>query len=439
LGLRASLAPLTLACELLLILKECGSVVPRVGGHAFAIVDIPIASQSDVHILLYEETVNMKGKTNSFLISAMGIGLALMLQVVCPRRLQAQGDTPKYEVDLSWPKPLPDKWVTGSIGGICADNQDHVFVLNRHNLTDNELDAGHQAPPVLEFDTEGGVVNSWGDPEVLGLGGFHSCMVDRENNVWMTYVGDGIVQKYSHNGKLLLQIGKKGVVDSSDGTLTGKALNSSHTAFFRPSGIAFDPKNGDLYISDGEYLDGNHRVAVFDRDGQFLRQWGPHRAENETGDAWKVLVVCVSVDIDGNVYTCDRVAHRLQMFDRMGNFKKNIPIPFEQRSQYTTTGPGHPPGAWGLVVPGAWGTAVSVSFSRDPEQKFMFVSNEDDEQIEILDRASGRILSSFGRAGHQVGEFTHLHHTTIDSKGNIYVGEVSVGARIQKFKLVGSQ
>jgi DNA-binding beta-propeller fold protein YncE len=264
-------------------------------------------------------------------------------------------------------------------------------------------------------------------------------MVDRENNVWLTYVGDGIVQKYSHDGKLLFQIGKKGVVDSSDGTLTGKALNSSHTSFFRPSGIAFDPKTDDVYISDGEYLDGNHRVAVFDRNAQFLRQWEPHRAENETSDAWRVLVVCVAVDIDGNVYTCDRPAHRLQVFDRMGNFRKNIPIPFEQRSQYTTTGPGHTPGAWGLVVPGAWGTAVCVTFSRDREQKFMFVSNEDDEQVEILDRASGRILSSFGRAGHQLGEFTHLHHTAIDSKENIYVGEVGVGERVQKFKIVGSQ
>lgn len=408
-------------------------------GHALARVDIIIVSQLAMCALWHEGAMNINRTRNSFLMTVMCTGLTLALQIVCPQRLQAQGDTPKYEVDPSWPRPLPDRWVTGSIGGICVDNQDHVFLLNRHNLTDNELDAGHQAPPVIEFDSEGNVVNSWGDPEVLGLGSFHSCMVDRENNVWLTYVGDGILQKYSHTGKLLLQIGKKGVVDSSDGTLKGKALNSSHAAFFRPSGISFDPKNGDVYISDGEYLDGNHRVAVFDSNGQFLRQWEPHRAENETGDAWRVLVVCVAVDVDGNVYTCDRPAHRLQVFDRMGNFKKNIPIPFEQRSEYTTTGPGHTPGAWGLVVPGAWGTAVSVSFSRDQEQKFMFVSNEDGEQVEILDRASGRILSSFGRVGHQVGEFTHLHHTAIDSKGNIYVGEVGVGERVQKFRIVGSQ
>jgi DNA-binding beta-propeller fold protein YncE len=380
----------------------------------------------------------VKRKTSS-LIFATCVGLAIAPGILCPQALQAQGDVPKYAVDPSWPKPLPDNWITGMIGGVCVDAQDHVFILNRRNLTDNELDAGRQAPPVIEFDPEGNVVNSWGDPDVLGLGGFHSCMVDRENNVWLTFVGDGILQKYSHDGKLLLQIGKKGVVDSSDGTLKGTALNSSHAAFFRPSGIAFDPKNDDVYISDGEVLGGNHRVAVFDRNGQFLRQLEPHRAAEETGDAWRVLVVCVAIDNEGNVYTCDRPAHRLQVFDRMGNFQKNIPIPFEQRSQYSTTGPGHTPGAWGLVVPGGWGTAVSVNFSRDPAQKFMFVSNEDDEQVEILDRASGRILTHFGRGGHQVGEFNHLHHLAVDSKGNIYTGEVLVGERVQKFKIVGSQ
>lgn len=421
------------------IFNEHRSVITWVARQAFGADDVLIASQSDAQVLRYGEAVNMGGKRNSLVGWLMCIGLALAFQIACPQKCSAQTGVPKYEVDSSWPKPLPDEWVTGMIGGICVDRQDHVFVLNRHNLTDNELDAGHQAPPVIEFDSAGNVVNSWGDPNVLGLGGFHSCMVDRDNNVWMTWVGDGIVQKYSHDGKLLLQIGKKGVVDTSDGTLTGKPLNSSHSSFFRPSGIAFDPTNGDVYISDGEYYGANHRVAVFDPNGNFLRQWGEHRAEDETGDAWRVLVVCVAVDVDGNVYTCDRAAHRLQVFDRMGNFRKNIPIPFDQRSDYSTTGPGHTPSSWGLIVPGGWGTAVSVSFSPDRQQKYMFASNEDDEQVEILDRASGRILSHFGRVGHQVGEFTHLHHTAVDSKGNIYVGEVGAGERIQKFKIVGTQ
>ena len=98
----------------------------------------------------------------------------------------------------------------------------------------------------------------------------HGCKIDHENNLWTAGNGDGIIQKYSHDGKLLMQIGKRGVVDTSDGTLRGRAMNSSHTQFDMPSDIAVDPENGDVYVSDGY---GNSRIAVFNREGEFLRQW----------------------------------------------------------------------------------------------------------------------------------------------------------------------
>jgi hypothetical protein len=354
------------------------------------------------------------------------VGL-IALGIACSLRSYAQ-NPPTFEVDPSWPRPLPNLWVTGGIGGVCIDAQDHVFILNRRDLTDNELDAGHQAPPVIEFNSQGDVVNSFGDLSVVP-DHLHGCTVDRENNVWLTGSEDGIVQKYSHDGKLLLQIGKKGVVDSSDGTLKGKPLNSSHTDFFKPSAIAIDPGNGDFYVADGENPGGNHRVAVFDRAGKFLRQWDLHRTEMEVGDAFLPVVHCVVLSNDGLVYACDRRAQRLQVFDKMGNFQKNIEIKFEQRSHYAA-GPEH--------KPGAVGTAVWVAFSPDPAQKFMYLTNQDDEQIEILDRVTGQPLSSFGRAGHQVGEFTYAHFTAVDSQGNLYVAEVGWGKRIQKFKIVGS-
>src|SRR5262245_50457268 len=91
--------------------------------------------------------------------------------------LQSRAQTaPKYEVDPYWPKPLPNLWVTGSVGGVCTDARDHVFIVNRRNLTDNELDAAYQAPWVIEFDPDGNVVNSWGDANVLGPGR-HACYV----------------------------------------------------------------------------------------------------------------------------------------------------------------------------------------------------------------------------------------------------------------------
>ncbi len=136
--------------------------------------------------------------------------------------LSAQGNAPKFEVDPAWPKPLPNLWVTGGVGGVCIDSRDHVFILNRRDLTDNDLDAGHQAPVVIEFDPEGNVVNSFGDPDTTPNTP-HGCAVDVDNNLWITGTGDGMVQKYSHDGsKLLLQIGQHGVMDSSDGSAKGK-------------------------------------------------------------------------------------------------------------------------------------------------------------------------------------------------------------------------
>jgi len=69
----------------------------------------------------------------------------------------------------------------------------------------------------------------------------------------------------------------------------------------------------------------------------------------------------------------------------------------------------------------------------------MYIVNEIDEQISIVDRATGRVLDSFGRPGHQIGEFMHAHTMAVDSKGNIYVGESVEGRRVQKFRLVTSK
>ena len=106
----------------------------------------------------------------------------------------------------------------------------------------------------------------------------------------------------------------------------------------------------------------------------------------------------------------------------MGNFKRNI---------WIRTGT--------ATLPDPRGTAWWVAFSIDPEQKFMYVMNGRNEQVHILDHASGKILSSFGRPGHQLGSFIHGHTIAFDSKGNLYVAETDNGRRIQKFKVVASR
>src|SRR3989454_2004152 len=253
------------------------------------------------------------------MIKAGILTLAIGAGIIYVTAARAQSGAPRYEADVSWPKPMPDRWVLGGLGGVCVDAQDHVFILNRQDVIEGDLNGGKLAPPIIEFDPAGNVVNSWGDPKLLDPR-LHSCRVDKDNNIWIASAPSGMVQKYSHDGsKLLLQIGKKGVVDSSDGTAKGTPLNSNAAIFFMPSSVSVDPRNGDVYVSDGEGAGSNRRVAVIDATGKFLRQWQPEGMDT---------VHCMALANDGLVYVCNRNGSRIQVYDTMGALKRTIEVPW---------------------------------------------------------------------------------------------------------------
>ncbi|MGH9356644.1 MAG: hypothetical protein ACRD10_10990 [Terriglobia bacterium] len=358
-------------------------------------------------------------------ICGVVITIAVSLVIFAPSALKAQAGakqkpaSPRFEVDASWPKPLPNRWVTGEVGGTCVDAHDHVFIVNRDNLTSAEKRNAKSAPPVIEFDPEGNVVNSWGDPSVLP-GGPHGCFVDSHDNVWIAGKLDGIVQKYTHDSKtLLLQIGTRGKFDTSDGTIDGAPLNSSHTQLNEPAGMAVDPADGDVYVADGY---GNRRVAVFDRKGRFLRQWGRQGtlAEDKAGVGGVFLgnVHCTVLANDGLVYVCDRLGDRVQIFTKMGKFVRNVFV--------------NP--AAGEII--GRGTAWWLAFSPDKAQKYMYVADGGDEAIWIFDRATGTALSRFGQPGHQAGNFSFLHTIAVDLNGNLIAGETIDGRRVQRLRLL---
>src|SRR5713101_6564451 len=185
---------------------------------------------------------------NPFRLAAHAVMMALAIGL-CPSASQAQ-NAPKYAVDATWPKDLPKDWIAGQLGGVCMGAQDHVYVVNRRNITDEEKETSISAPSIIKFDNDG--------------------------NVWVAGNGDGAIQKYAPDGKLLMQIGTRGKFDSVDGTRRGKGLNAAQDQFHMPAGMVVDPGNGDVYVADGY---GNRRVAVFATDGKFLRQWGRQATE----------------------------------------------------------------------------------------------------------------------------------------------------------------
>lgn len=329
-------------------------------------------------------------------------------------------EIPRFELDTGWPQiPLGDNWLTGGIGGMCVDSRDHVYLLNRQNVVEDDLDGARLAPPIVELDAEGKVVGGWGEPGLQG-GRLHDCHVDAQQNMWVVDAATGHIQKYSPGGdELLLQIGVSDAFDSSDGTREGSPLNSERAQFFLPSAIDIDPTNGDVYIADGELPGGNSRIAVMNKDGEFLRQWRLFRAAGE--DNIIELPHCIRLSNDGLVYVCDRRADRIQVFDRQGNFLHNISVEFTPLTPPENRNSGER------------GSAVVLDFSEDPEQRHLYVVNQNSVMVDVLDRQTGELVTSFGNGpGRYRGQFELPHGMGVDTRGNVYIAEQE-GRRVQRF------
>jgi len=414
----------------------------------------------------------MRGKHYVY-AGAVGLAVAAALSLSVS---VTQADTknppklPSFVADGSWPKmPLPSAgeygtplviststgkpkpWSTGEVAGTCVDSQDHVFIVTRGNLVNSpETLDSVPAAPVIEFDPAGNVVNAWGDRNVLP-NGIHGCFIDYQDNVWIAGNGDGIVQKYPHDGSHfpLLQIGTRGVCDNPPANTCGNSggnplANRSHTLLNQPANMYIDPnpdpvtgQRGSIYIADGY---GNHRVVVFSAGGTWLRQWGGVAGvvNNPSTDSPGLFASgdgghphCITGGNDDLLYVCDRADDRIQVFTKTGVYQgvpgKPVRIIPVVPGTGMTLGIG---GAPGLATAGS---AWDLAFSNDDAQTFMFEVDGGNEIVHIMSRVLGTILSGFGAPGLQAGQFTFLHSVVLDSKGNLYTGETINGRRVQKF------
>ncbi len=356
---------------------------------------------------------------------------------------------PKFEVDPFWPKPLPNKWHIGQTIGVGVDAQDHVWIIHRvDSLSESEVsEEGAKAPPVLAFDQAGNVIASWGGPDPQHRYDWpnsnHGISIDQKGNVWIggNGGGDAHILKFTQAGQFLAQFGHANPPCLTAGPPTPAAANGSPACsndmenFGRVAKIVIDAKANEAYIADG-YL--NKRVAVIDMDsGKIKRYWGaygnkpddtnfgPYNTEWWQGTKWsdsakvqqfRTPVHCAEVSNDGLVYVCDRPNDRIQVFTKDGKFvTERIVAP-------KTLGDGS---TWDIV------------FSRDAEQKYMYLADGKNELVYVMDRKKLEILTSFGDGGRQPGQFFAVHSIASDSKGNLYTTETYEGRRVQKFVYKG--
>ncbi len=325
---------------------------------------------------------------------------------------------PRFQLDSNWPKlPLGQRWLTGGLGGMCIGDNDEVYLLNRQNVVEDDLDAALLAPPIVQLDADGNTVKGWGDADLIG-GRLHDCHANADGSLWLVPAATGHIQLWSANQELLMQIGEDNLFDSSDGSRSGQPQNSNNAQFFLPAAVDVDESTGEIFVADGELPGGNSRIAVFDSSGRFLRQWALQREED---DQRIELPHCLRVSNDGLVYVCDRRADRIQVFDREGNLQRNITLPFTSLSDASGR------------VSGVRGNAVVLAFSPDAQQEFLYVLNQNTVAVEVLERSTGDWLTRFGEGpGRYPGQFELPHGIAVDSVGNVYVAEQE-GRRVQRF------
>jgi DNA-binding beta-propeller fold protein YncE len=358
-------------------------------------------------------------------ILGLGLGQSMLQNRAEAQRAAVQA--PVFEVDPLWPKPLPNNWLLGMAIGVWVDEQDNVWIIHRGAATLHNNEKGAElnppiaeccraAPPVLVFDPAGNLVRSWGGP---GPGyewpaSNHGVHVDYKGNVWIGGNGekDAHLLKFTKDGKFLLQVGGAGKNGGSNDLEN----------FGRVAKIWVDPQTNEAYIADG-YL--NKRVAVLDADtGKMKRYWGaygnkpddanlgPYDPKAPPAQQFRNPVHCVERSNDGLVYVCDRANDRLQVFRPDGSFVKEA---FFAKNTL------------------AAGSVWDIAFSKDPEQRFIFMADGQNEKVRIVHRESLEEITAFGDGGRQPGQFYGVHSIATDSKGNIYTTETYEGKRLQKF------
>jgi DNA-binding beta-propeller fold protein YncE len=343
-------------------------------------------------------------------------------------------------------------------------------------------DCCRAAPSVLEFDQSGKLLKAWGGPSDPGFIGTkckeedgciwpnseHGIYVDNHDNVWIAgnsgnvprnpdawttnkHGGDGFVLKFDMNGNFKMRVGGTPTAPASNDTSSG--INGTPT-LYEPADMVVDPKTNRLYVADGY---GDRRVLIVDGDtGKYVGHFGAY-GNNPVDDAeaashglwpadhgrttkppfFRSPVHCVKIADDGKIYVCDRGNDRIQVFDSKdpslgkpcsnpnGDAGKCGFVTERFISEYTYTLPAMP------------GTAVSMNFSKDKAQSCLYVGDNTNMTIYILNRSNLQELGRFGRAGRMAGDFHWLHQVSVDSDGNLYSAEVSNGQRLQKFLRYG--
>lgn len=289
-------------------------------------------------------------KTNQIAQGAALIGAAFFALA-----LQAQ----EYVMDPDWPKPLPENIEWGQVPNVTIDREGFIYAFHRSD------------PPVLKFDTEGNLVDSFGSAQWVARP--HGFRLTPEGDIWTTdYQRESghTITKIDTAGNILLRLGARGFAGTGPNTFNG------------PADVA-QAEDGSFFVADGHW---NNRIVKFNASGRYLLEWGGRGSGPGQFDVPHTILI----DRRGRVFVGDRSNERIQLFTQQGEY-------LAEWDQF-----GRPSG--------------------------MFIDHEDVLYVADYEKLRG---VTYGNAenGEVLGfiEGSEPEGVVVDMDGNVYTGEVTGG------------
>lgn len=236
------------------------------------------------------------------MLGSMTAALTAIALAACSMAPPGREEAPRAAIVAGWPN-IPADAKFAEVSAVDVDAQGRVYILHRAGRRWIEPFPSESItePTVFVVDgLSGRLLARWGAARFVMP---HGLSIDPAGKVWITDVGREQVFRFSAGGQLELTLGERGVTGDDGGH------------FGRPTDVAF--AGDEVFVSDG-YL--NHRVAVFDRNGRFLRQWG----EQGAGPASLAIPHAIAVG-GGMAFVADREHSRIQITDLAGKLLGNWP------------------------------------------------------------------------------------------------------------------
>ncbi len=326
-----------------------------------------------------------------------------------------------YESVPNFIKLPPDVYL-GEVAGIAVDSKKHIFIFSRGGTTGPAY--GAAAAQLLEFAPDGRFLREIGK-NLYAWSYAHAVRTDKDDNIWAVDKGSDMIIKFNPEGRVAMVFGRKKEA-SDDNAVPWTHVTPPRPAvdgqFRQPTDVAWNAR-GDIFISDG-YV--NSRVAKYDKNGDWVKQWGDHGTQSGEFDTPH----SIAADNNGNIYVADRGNRRIQVFDSDGVYERQItidvPVPPDARAWMGAQPTARSGGAMQSGAPWA------ICITPGPTQ-YLYSADGYPGRIYKLS-LDGKVLGMLGSTGRQPKQFGWIHELACPGENELYAAEL-LNWRAQKLIL----